>query len=448
MLKQRVLLQPEEIPRQWYNVAADLPGPLPPPLHPVTREPAGPELLSVIFPMNLLEQEMSQERWINIPEPILDELSLWRPSPLVRADQLEQFLGTPAKIYYKNESLSPAGSHKPNTAIVQAYYNKQAGTKRIATETGAGQWGSALSYATCRYGLECTVYMVKVSYHQKPYRKSMIRSWGATIYASPSEMTETGRAILAKDPECPGSLGIAISEACEDAAKHDDTKYSLGSVLNHVCLHQTIIGIETKKQFEKLGFYPDMMIGCAGGGSNFAGFVFPFIPDKLNGKNISMIGVEPAACPTMTRGKYAYDFGDTAATTPLLKMHTLGHDFMPPGIHAGGLRYHGMAPTVSACVDQGLIEPRNVHQLACFEAGTIFSKTEGIIPAPESCHAIRVVIDEALKCKETGEAKVIAFNLSGHGFFDMASYDKYFEGQLEDYNYPDEAIAASLAHLP
>ncbi len=448
MRKQRILLSPEDIPQKWYNIAADLPTPLPPPLHPATREPAGPELLSVIFPMNLLEQEMSQERWIDIPEPVLDELSNWRPSPLIRADQLEKYLDTPAKIFYKNESVSPAGSHKPNTAIAQAYYNKVAGTKRIATETGAGQWGSALSYATQRFGIECTVYMVKVSYEQKPYRKFMVNSWGATIYPSPSDQTNTGRAILEKDPDCPGSLGIAISEACEDAATHDDTKYSLGSVLNHVCLQQTIIGQETKKQFEMVGLYPDILIGCAGGGSNFAGFCFPFIPDKLGGKDIKIIGVEPAACPTMTRGKYAYDFGDTAMTTPLLKMHTLGHDFMPPGIHAGGLRYHGMAPTISACIDAGLIEAINVHQVSCFEAGLLFAKTEGIIPAPETCHAVRVAIDEALKCKETGESKVIAMNFSGHGHFDMASYGRFMEGGIEDYEYPDELIQQSLAKLP
>ena len=448
MLKQRILLQPEDLPRKWYNLAADLPNPLPPPLHPATRDPAPPEMLAVIFPMNLLEQEMSQDRWIDIPEPILDELSNWRPSPLVRADQLEQALGTPAKIFYKNESLSPAGSHKPNTAIAQAYYNKQAGTKRIATETGAGQWGSALAYATCRYGLECTVYMVKISFQQKPYRKSMINSWGATIHPSPSDATNTGRAVLENDPDCLGSLGIAISEACEDAATHDDTKYSLGSVLNHVCTHQTIIGLEAKKQFEIAGVYPDILIGCAGGGSNLAGFAFPFIHDKLDGKDVTILAVEPAACPTMTRGQYAYDFGDTAETTPLLKMHTLGHTFMPPGIHAGGLRYHGMAPSVSACIDSGLIEARNVHQVACFEAGALFSKTEGIIPAPETCHAIRLVIDEALKCKETGEEKVIGFNFSGHGHFDMGAYDKYFSGELEDYDYPEEHIKESLAKLP
>ncbi len=448
-MERKILLSEKEMPKQWYNLQADLPSPLSPPLNPGTGQPIGPEALAPIFPMSLIGQEVSLERWIDIPEEILDALSIWRPTPLVRAVDLEKAIGTPAKIYYKNESVSPPGSHKPNTAIAQAYYNKQEGVSRLTTETGAGQWGSALSFACNRFGLKCRVYMVRVSYDQKPYRKSMINTWGAEIFPSPSDQTNTGRKYLKEMPDTPGSLGIAISEAVEDAAIHDDTKYALGSVLNHVLLHQTIIGLETKKQLEKVGDYPDVIIGCAGGGSNFAGFSFPFLADKATGKkNPSVIAVEPTACPTMTRGMYAYDFGDTAQTTPLLKMHTLGHDFIPPGIHAGGLRYHGMAPLVSAGIAQGLIEPRAVQQLACFKAAVQFARTEGIIPAPETSHAILVTINEALKCKESGEKKVIVFNFSGHGHFDMSAYDAYFGGKLRDYEYPEEKIKASMAKIP
>ena len=448
-MAKKIMLSESDLPKQWYNIAADLPGPPPPPLSPATWEPIGPDALAPIFPMGLIEQEMSQQKWIDIPEEILDVLLMWRPTPLVRADQLEKALGTPAKIYYKNEGVSPPGSHKPNTAVAKAYYNMKEGVKRLTTETGAGQWGSALSFACNCFGLACTVYMVRISYEQKPYRKSMIHTWGAEIFPSPTDRTNAGRAILKKDPDCPGSLGIAIGEAVEDAATHDDAKYALGSVLNHVLLHQTVIGLEAKKQFEKLGEYPDILVGCTGGGSNFSGFAFPFIGNKLQGgKDIQVICAEPQACPTLTRGPYAYDFGDTAQTTPLLKMHTLGHDFIPPGIHAGGLRYHGMAPMVCLLVDQKLLEARALPQVPVFEAAVQFARTEGIIPAPEAAHAIRVVIDEALKCKETGEKKIIAFNMSGHGHFDMGAYDAYFANKLQDYEYPEEKIKESLAALP
>ena len=448
MSSKKVLLSEAEIPTKWYNIAADLPKPLDPPLNPETKEPIGPEALAPIFPMALIEQEVSAERWIDIPEEILDILSIWRPSPLVRADRLEKALGTPAKIYYKNESVSPPGSHKPNTAIVQAYYNKKEGVKRLVTETGAGQWGSALSFATKLLDLECTVYMVKVSYEQKPYRRSMIHTYGAEVFPSPTDKTNAGRAVLAKDPDCLGSLGIAISEAVEDAATHDDAKYSLGSVLNHVLLHQTVVGLETKKQLEKVGDEADVLVGCVGGGSNFAGFSFPFLPEKFDGKKIDVIAVEPTACPTLTKGRIAYDFGDTAKMTPLLRMFTLGHDFIPPGIHAGGLRYHGMAPLVSALVEQGFIEPRAIHQTEAFKAAVQFAQTEGIIGAPETSHAVCVGIQEALKCKETGEEKTIVIMFSGHGYFDMGAYDAYLAGQLVDYDYPEEKIRESLAGLP
>ncbi len=406
----------------------------------------GPEKLSAIFPMGLLEQEMSGESFIDIPEEVLNVLKIWRPAPLVRAYALEQAIGTKAKIYFKNEGVSPVGSHKPNSAIPQAYYNAKEGVKRLATETGAGQWGSALAFATSKFGLECKVYMVRVSFDQKPYRKSMMNTFGAEIVASPSEDTQVGRQIREQYPDTAGSLGIAISEAIEDAATRDDTNYALGSVLNHVILHQSIIGLEAKKQMEIAGDYPDVIVGCCGGGSNFAGLASPYVPDYLNGKKIRFVGVEPASCPTLTMGKLAYDFGDVAQMTPMLNMYTLGHDFIPPGIHAGGLRYHGMSPIVSAMVREKIIDPMKVHQLECFEAGVLFAKTEGIIPAPETCHAIRGAIIEATRDKD--EPKTILFNFSGHGLIDMASYDKFFSGDLHNYDYPKEAIEASLSKLP
>lgn len=440
MKEEQVYLGRDEIPRQWYNIHADMPKKLEPPLHPGTKQPAKPEDFAAIFPEPLIEQEVSLEQWIPIPQDILDVLALWRPTPLIRARHLEAALNTPAQIWFKYEGVSPAGSHKPNTAVAQAYFNKIAGTKRLATETGAGQWGSALSFACCKFGLECKVYMVKVSYHQKPYRRSLMHLWGAQVVPSPSIDTQTGRSILEKDPDCPGSLGIAISEAIEDTVTHPGTKYSLGSVLNHVCLHQTVIGLETKEQFRRAGVKPDILIGCCGGGSNFAGFVFPFAGEKLRGEaDYQLVGVEPAACPSMTRGEFRYDFGDTAGMTPLMPMFTLGHDFMPPGIHAGGLRYHGMAPLVSELVREGIIEARAVKQLATFEAAVTFARAEGIVPAPESAHAIRVAIDEAIKAREEKTPKVIAFCLSGHGFLDLASYDAYFAGQLQDYEYGTES---------
>ncbi len=445
-MSKKIILRDDEMPRQWYNVVPDIPGGLQPPLDPETKEPMGPEKLATVFPMGLLEQEMSAERFIDIPEEVLDILKIWRPAPLVRANNLEKALGTKAKIFFKNEGVSPVGSHKPNSAGALAYYNSKEGVKRLATETGAGQWGSALSFATSKFGLECKVYMVRVSFDQKPYRKSMMQTYGAEIVPSPSEDTNTGRKILAEYPDTPGSLGIAISEALEDAATRDDTKYALGSVLNHVVLHQSIIGLETKKQFEIAGEYPDVVVGCCGGGSNFAGLMVPFVPDHLEGKKIRFIGVEPASCPSLTMGKLAYDFGDVAQTTPLLYMYTLGHDFIPPGIHAGGLRYHGMSPIVSALVREKIVEPMKVHQLECFEAGVLFAKTEGIIPAPETCHAIRGAIIEATR--DLNEEKTILLNFSGHGLIDMASYDKFYSGQLQNYDYPEEAIAKSMANLP
>jgi tryptophan synthase beta chain len=430
MNDRQFLLSPKEMPRQWYNVVADLDEPPPPPLHPATKQPASPDDLAPIFPMSLIMQEVSTDRWIPIPEEVLDVLSIWRPTPLFRATRWEKALGTPAKIFYKWEGASPVGSHKPNTAVAQAYYNKTEGITRLATETGAGQWGSALSMATCFFGLECTVYMVKVSYNQKPYRKSLMQMYGATIYPSPSEHTSFGRQILEKDPDCPGSLGIAISEALEDTVSNKNVKYSLGSVLNHVLLHQTVIGLEAKKQMEMAGCYPDVVIGCVGGGSNFAGLVFPFVPDKLEGKNIRFVAVEPTACPTLTKGLYKYDFGDTAQMTPLLKMHTLGSDFIPPPIHAGGLRYHGMAPLVSLLVEKGYIEPRAYPQLEVFEASLSFARAEGIISAPETSHAIKAAMDEALEAKKEGKERVILFNHSGHGLLDLGAYEAYLSGKL------------------
>lgn len=445
-MNKKIVLRDDEMPRQWYNIAPDIPNGLKPPLDPETNEPMGPEKLSAVFPMGLLEQEMSGERFIDIPEEVQEIYKIWRPSPLVRATGLETALGTKAKIFFKNEGVSPVGSHKPNSAVPQAYYNMKEGVKRLATETGAGQWGSALAFATSKFGIECKVYMVRISFDQKPYRKSMMQMYGASIVASPSEDTNTGRQILAEHPDTPGSLGIAISEALEDAATRDDTKYALGSVLNHVCMHQSIIGLEAKKQMEIAGEYPDVIIGCCGGGSNFAGIAAAFVPDYLEGKRINFVGVEPASCPSLTMGKLAYDFGDVAQMTPLLYMYTLGHDFIPPGIHAGGLRYHGMSPMLSALVRENIVHPMKVHQLECFEAGALFARTEGIIPAPETCHAIRAAIIEATR--DLNDPKTILFNFSGHGLIDMASYDKFYAGELHDYDYPEEDIAKSIANLP
>jgi tryptophan synthase beta chain len=431
MQPRSVILPKDEIPRQWYNICADIK--LNPPLKP-DGNPLAPEDLAPVFPMNLIEQEASPERWIDIPDAVLDVLSIWRPSPLTRAVSFEKALGTPAKIYLKNEGVSPPGSHKPNTAVPQAYYNKEFGIERITTETGAGQWGSALSFACSQYGLECKVFMVRVSFDQKPYRKAMMQTWGGICVASPSNETQAGRNILEKDPDTPGSLGIAISEAIEAAVSDTSgkTRYSLGSVLNHVMLHQTIIGLEAKKQFEMIGEYPDVVIGCAGGGSNFAGLAFPFVNDKINGKEIEIYPVEPAACPTMTKAPFVYDHGDTAKYTPLLPMHSLGHTFVPPPIHAGGLRYHGMSPTVSQLVDEGLITPRAVTQTAAYEAGVLWARTEGFVPAPETTNALATLVEEANKAKEEGKEKTIVINWSGHGLLDLAAYDKYFSGELKD----------------
>lgn len=444
MLKQtKITLDEKEMPRQWYNIAADLPGTMNPPLGP-DGNPIGPEMLAPVFPMNLIEQEVSQERWIDIPEKVLEMLYIWRPTPLVRAYNLEKALGTPARIYYKNESVSPAGSHKPNTAVAQAYYNKEFGINRLTTETGAGQWGSALSFATSLLGMECKVFMVRVSFDQKPFRKMMMRAWGGDCVASPSTETQAGRDILAKDPDTPGSLGIAISEAIEAAVtdKSGKTRYSLGSVLNHVMLHQTIIGLETKKQLAKINEKKvDVVIGCAGGGSNFAGLAFPFVNDKINGADIDVVAVEPASCPTLTRAPFAYDHGDVAEMTPLMAMHSLGHTFIPPPIHAGGLRYHGISPLISHAVNHDLIRPEAIHQLECYEAAVKFARTEGIIPAPETSHAIASTIREANKAKEEGKEKVIVFNLSGHGLMDLVGYDKFFNGELTDHSMPDEDLA-------
>jgi len=449
MSEQKIKLSEKELPQRWYNVMADLPSPPPPPKNPATGEPLDPAGLSAIFPPKLIDQEVSTERWIDIPEEILKAYLLWRPTDLVRARALEEHLGTPARIYFKNESVSPPGSHKPNTAVAQAYYNKVAGMRRISTETGAGQWGSALAFACSLFGLECKVYMVRVSYDQKPYRRVLMRTWGAEIVASPSQDTEAGRRILAENPDTPGSLGIAISEAVEDAATHDDTNYSLGSVLNHVLLHQTVIGLEAKKQLAAAGekAVPDVLIGCAGGGSNLAGLILPFVPDKLADGNVRMIAVEPAACPTLTRGPYRYDFGDTAKMTPLLKMYTLGHSFVPSPIHAGGLRYHGMAPLVSHMRKIGMLEAVAYHQREVFEAAVTFARTQGIVPAPETAHALKAVFDEALRCKQTGREEVILFNFSGHGHFDLSAYEKYFDEALEDYDLPQEVIERALAEL-
>ena len=449
-MKTKILLDEEEMPRQWYNILADLPSPLDPPLHPATKKPVGPDDLHAIFPMELIRQEMSPQRFIDIPEEVAEILRLWRPSPLYRALRLEKALKTPARIYYKYEGVSPPGSHKPNTSVPQAYYNMKEGIERIATETGAGQWGSALAFATAQFNLDCTIYMVRSSYAQKPYRKIMMQVWGAECIPSPSTKTNSGRTILEKYPDTSGSLGIAISEAVEDAATHKNTNYSLGSVLNHVCLHQTVIGLEARKQLAMEEVYPDIVIGCVGGGSNFAGIALPFAGDKLTGKHpdVDLLAVEPAACPTLTRGVFTYDFGDVAGLTPLLKMYTLGHDFIPPAIHAGGLRYHGDSPLVSRLVHDGVMRAVAYHQNEVFDAAQLFAQAEGIIIAPETAHAAKAVIDEALKCRESGEEKVILFNNSGHGHFDLSAYDAYFQGKLEDYEYPADLIRESLARLP
>ncbi len=446
----KYFLEEKDLPTHWYNVIADMKKPPPPYLHPATLEMMGPDDLAPVFPLALIEQEVSQERWIEIPDQVRDMLKMWRPAPLYRAARLEKALDTPAKIYYKWEGVSPAGSHKPNTAIAQCYYAKQEGLKGLATETGAGQWGSALSFATQLFGLECKVFMVAISYQQKPYRRIAMETWGGSVVPSPSTQTQAGRNILAKDPETTGSLGIAISEAIEYAMTHEGFKYSLGSVVNFVLMHQTVIGLEARKQMEMAGDYPDILIGCAGGGSNAAGLIYPFMKDKLDGTKPDMraIFVESTACPSMTRGAYAYDWGDTAKTGPVAKMHTVGHGFIPAPVHAGGLRYHGMAPSICALLEQGKAESRAYHQNICFDAAVHFARTEGIIIAPETAHAVRAVYDEALACKESGESKVILFNASGHGHFDLAAYDAYFRKDLPDYELEEERIRSALQELP
>jgi tryptophan synthase beta chain len=447
MESKKIVLPESELPRQWYNIQADLPTPLEPDLHPGTGQPVGPDDLAPIFPLPLILQEVSQERWIDIPEEVLEKYLMWRPTPLYRASALEKYLQTPARIYFKNEGVSPAGSHKPNTAVPQAYYNKISGTKRITTETGAGQWGSALSFACALFGLECKVFMVKISYNQKPYRRIMMETWGGKCVASPSPETKAGQKILDQNPDSPGSLGIAISEAVEAAVMDDEAKYSLGSVLNHVMLHQTVNGLECQKQMAMAGVYPDVIIGCAGGGSNFAGLALPFIRDKINGKQIDVIAVEPTSCPTMTRGIFTYDFGDTVQMTPFLPMHTLGHSFVPEPIHAGGLRYHGMAPIISQLVMDNIIRAEAIAQLETFQAGVTFARTEGFISAPETDHAVAIAIREALKAKEEGKEKVILFNWSGHGLVDMAAYEAYLHGKLADHAMAQEDIDRALKVL-
>ena len=445
----KYLLDESRIPKHWYNIMADLPSPPPPVLHPGTKQPVGPDDLAPLFPMELIMQEVSTQREIEIPEPVRDIYKQWRPSPLYRARRLEKALGTPARIYYKYEGVSPAGSHKPNTAVAQAFYNKQAGIRKITTETGAGQWGSSLAFAGALFGIEIKVFMVRVSYNQKPYRRALMETYGATCVASPSAETQSGRAILEKAKDHPGSLGIAISEAVEVAATHDDTKYALGSVLNHVLMHQTVVGQEAMAQFEMAGDDPDVLVGCTGGGSNFAGLVFPFLGAQLRGgKKRRIVAIEPAACPSLTRGKYAYDFGDTGHLTPLVKMHTLGSTFTPPGFHAGGLRYHGMAPLVSHCKELGLLEARAYQQKEVFAAGVAFARAEGILPAPEANHAVKGAIDEALRCKQEGKPQAILFNLCGHGHFDMQAYMDYFSGKLVDQQYDEAELAMALAGLP
>ncbi|KAB2867686.1 MAG: TrpB-like pyridoxal phosphate-dependent enzyme [Bauldia sp.] len=445
----KYLLDETHIPKTWYNLAADLPRPLAPPLHPGTKQPIGPNDLAPLFPMALIAQEVSAEREIEIPEPVREVYRQWRPSPLFRARRLEKALKTPAKIYYKYEGVSPAGSHKPNTAVAQAFYNKEAGVKRLSTETGAGQWGSSLAFAGSLFGLEVEVFMVRVSYDQKPYRRALMETYGAKCVPSPSNLTNAGRAILAQKADHMGSLGVAISEAVEVAAQRDDTKYALGSVLNHVLLHQTVVGQEAMAQFDMAGDYPDVIVACTGGGSNFAGIVFPFLGAQLRGgPKTRIVAIEPAACPSLTRGRFAYDFGDTGHLTPLVKMHTLGSTFIPPGFHAGGLRYHGMAPMVSHIMDLGLIEARAYHQSKVFEAGVQFARTEGILPAPEANHAVKGAIDEAIRCREEGKSETILFNLCGHGHFDMQAYMDYFSGKLQDLDYDEADLAMALAGLP
>ena len=448
-METKIILKDSEIPKTWYNIMADMPNPPAAVLHPGTGKPIGPDDLAPLFPMALIEQEVSTQRFIPIPDEIRKIYALWRPSPMYRAKRLEEAIGTRSRIYYKYEGVSPAGSHKPNTSIPQAYYNKMAGRKRIATETGAGQWGSALALGASFFGLESKVYMVKVSYHQKPYRRMLMEVFGAKVVPSPSEDTQCGRQILATDPDSPGSLGIAISEAVEDAATREDTSYSLGSVLNHVCLHQTVVGLECVEQMKIANDYPDVVIGCCGGGSNMAGISFPFLRDKIAGsKNPRVIAVEPASCPTLTKGVYTYDFGDTARLTPLVKMYTLGHDFIPAGIHAGGLRYHGDSPLVSQLCHEGLIEAQAYQQLGVFKSALSFAKAEGILPAPETAHAIHSAIVEAKRADEEGKEKAILFNLSGHGFFDLAAYDDYLSGKLIDHEHPETKIREALSHLP
>jgi len=445
----KFVLDETRIPKRWYNIMADLPSPPPPVLHPGTKKPVGPDDLAPLFPMALIGQEVSADREIDIPEPVRDIYKLWRPTPLFRARRLEKALQTPAKIYYKYEGVSPVGSHKPNTAVAQAFYNREAGVKKITTETGAGQWGSALSFAGALFGIEIKVFMVRISYNQKPYRRAMMETYGAKCVASPSSETNSGRAILEKNKDHPGTLGIAISEAVEVAATHDDTKYALGSVLNHVLMHQTVVGQEAMAQMEMTGDYPDIIVGCTGGGSNFAGIAFPFIGAQLRGgKKVRVVAIEPSACPSLTRGRYAYDFGDTGHLTPLVKMHTLGSTFTPPPFHAGGLRYHGMAPLVSHCQELGLIVSKAYTQPEVFEAGVRFARAEGIVPAPEANHAVKGAIDEALRCKTEGKAKVILFNLCGHGHFDMQAYTDYFAGKLVDQSYDEAELAMALAGLP
>ncbi|MGQ9551554.1 MAG: TrpB-like pyridoxal phosphate-dependent enzyme [Candidatus Bathycorpusculaceae bacterium] len=449
MPAKKIILDEEETPKQWYCILPDLPKPLPPTIEPETRAP-GPGIVPRIFPKQILAQEMSTERWIDIPEEVRDIYRLWRPTPLFRAAGLEKALKTPAKIYYKYEGVSPPGSHKPNTAVAQAYYNMKEGAERMATETGAGQWGSALAFGCMLFGLKCTVYMVKVSYQQKPYRRIMMESYGADVYASPSNQTESGRRILKEDPDSPGSLGIAISEAVEDALNHEEANYGIGSVFNHVLLHQTVIGLESKQQLEIAGDYPDVIYGCIGGGSSFSGLFWPFYYDKVSGKapkDVRFVAVEPTACPSVTKGEYMYDHGDTARITPLVPMHTLGHDFIPAPVHAGGLRYHGIAPTISRLVSEKKIETRAYSQVEVFDAAKLFIQTEGIIPAPEPSHAIKGAIDEALQCKETGEEKVILFLLCGHGYFDMQAFDEYLNGKLLPYEYPREKVEESMIKL-
>jgi tryptophan synthase beta chain len=448
MKETKILLTEREIPTHWYNIQADMPNPLKPPLSPATGKPATPDELGAIFPEEIIKQETGTQRFVEIPEEVRRLYGLWRPSPVYRAHRLEKALDTPARIYFKYEGTSPAGSHKLNTAIPQAYYNKQQGIKRLATETGAGQWGTALSMACKFFDMECTVYMVKISYNQKPYRRSMMQLFGAEVFASPSDKTDAGRAVLEKDPESNGSLGIAISEAVEDAVKNSDTNYALGSVLNHVVLHQTVIGLEAKKQMEKAGYYPDVVIACSGGGSNFGGIAMTFVQDKIKeGKKTRIVAAEPAACPSLTKGKFTYDYGDVAHLTPMMMMYTLGSDFMPPGIHAGGLRYHGSSPIQSQLLHDGIIEAAAFEQQDIFEAAVLFAQSEGIVPAPESSHAIKAAVDEAINAKESGEKKTILFGLSGHGYFDMAAYDNYLSGQMQNSSLPEDVLDKALEKL-